>query len=65
MMHVTLTDLQASVMDTSKIPIPGYPGYEMSYELDLVFSEPTHAIVARNDPNEQESVVAYDPGTDG
>ncbi len=23
---------------TIKIPIPGYPGYEMSYELDLVFS---------------------------
>jgi len=32
---------------------------------NLSASEPAHAIVARNDPNEQESVVAYDPETDG
>ncbi|HOC20816.1 MAG TPA: hypothetical protein PKL16_04905 [Anaerolineae bacterium] len=30
---------------TVRIPIPGYPGYEMSYELDLVFSR-NKAIVA-------------------
>ncbi|MBP8972833.1 MAG: hypothetical protein KBH93_03065 [Anaerolineae bacterium] len=30
---------------TISIPIPGYPGYEMSYELDLVFSR-NQAIVA-------------------
>ncbi|MDI6776080.1 MAG: hypothetical protein QMD03_02385 [Syntrophales bacterium] len=30
---------------TISIPIPGYPGYEMSYELDLVFSH-NKAIVA-------------------
>jgi len=30
---------------TINIPIPGYPGYEMSYELDLVFSH-NKAIVA-------------------
>lgn len=30
---------------TISIPIPGYPGYEMSYELDLVFSR-NKAIVA-------------------
>jgi len=30
---------------TISIPIPGYPGYEMSYELDLVFSR-SKAIVA-------------------
>jgi hypothetical protein len=30
---------------TINIPIPGYPGYEMSYELDLVFSR-NKAIVA-------------------
>jgi hypothetical protein len=30
---------------TIKIPIPGYPGYEMSYELDLVFSR-NKAIIA-------------------
>ena len=29
--------------------------------VNLSDSEPAHAIVARNDPNEQESVVAYDP----
>jgi len=30
---------------TIKIPVPGYPGYTMSYELDLVFSR-NHTIVA-------------------
>ncbi|HKZ84676.1 MAG TPA: hypothetical protein VJ793_13560, partial [Anaerolineae bacterium] len=30
---------------TISIPIPGYPGYEMSYELDLVFSR-NRAIIA-------------------
>ena len=30
---------------TISIPIPGYPGYEMSYELDLVFSR-NKAIIA-------------------
>ena len=30
--------------------------------INLSDSEPAHAIVARNDPNEQESVVHYDPG---
>jgi len=33
--------------------------------VNLSDSEPAHAIVARNDPNEQESVVAYDPEADG
>jgi uncharacterized RmlC-like cupin family protein len=32
--------------------------------VNLSDSEPAHAIVARNDPNEQESVIAYDPETD-
>ncbi len=27
-------------------------------------TEPAHAIVARNDPNEQENVVRYDPAAD-
>lgn len=29
--------------------------------VNLSATEPAHALVARNDPNEQESVVAYDP----
>lgn len=29
--------------------------------VNLSDTEPAHAIVARNDPNEQESVVRYDP----
>jgi uncharacterized RmlC-like cupin family protein len=29
--------------------------------VNLSETEPAHALVARNDPNEQESVVAYDP----
>jgi uncharacterized RmlC-like cupin family protein len=32
--------------------------------VNLSETEPAHALVARNDPNEQESVVAYDPATD-
>jgi uncharacterized RmlC-like cupin family protein len=32
--------------------------------VNLSTSEPAHALVARNDPNEQESVVAYDPATE-
>jgi uncharacterized RmlC-like cupin family protein len=32
--------------------------------VNLSATEPAHALVARNDPNEQESVVAYDPATD-
>jgi uncharacterized RmlC-like cupin family protein len=31
---------------------------------NLSATEPARAIVARNDPNEQESVVAYDPSTE-
>ena len=31
--------------------------------VNLSATEPAHAIVARNDPNEQESVVHYDPGS--
>ena len=30
---------------------------------NLSDNEPVHALVARNDPNEQESVIPYDPGT--
>lgn len=32
--------------------------------VNLSATEPAYAIVARNDPNEQESVVLYDPETD-
>ncbi len=32
--------------------------------VNLSATEPAHALVARNDPNEQESVVVYDPTTD-
>lgn len=32
--------------------------------VNLSTSEPARAIVARNDPNEQESVVLYDPADD-
>jgi uncharacterized RmlC-like cupin family protein len=32
--------------------------------VNLSATEPAQAIVARNDPNEQESVVAYDPATE-
>jgi uncharacterized RmlC-like cupin family protein len=32
--------------------------------VNLSDSEPAHALVARNDPNEQESVVPYDPASD-
>jgi len=32
--------------------------------VNLSATEPAHALVARNDPNEQESVVAYDPVTE-
>ncbi|HET9910709.1 MAG TPA: cupin domain-containing protein [Anaerolineales bacterium] len=32
--------------------------------VNLSSTEPAQAIVARNDPNEQESVVAYDPATE-
>jgi uncharacterized RmlC-like cupin family protein len=32
---------------------------------NLSDSEPARAIVARNDPAEQENVVPYDPGEDG
>ena len=31
--------------------------------INLSKSEPAYGIVARNDPNEQESVVTYDPGS--
>ena len=33
--------------------------------VNLSATESAHAIVARNDPNEQESVVVYDPAADG
>ena len=33
--------------------------------INLSQTEPARAIVARNDPNEQESVVLYDPESDG
>ncbi|MCB8953670.1 MAG: cupin domain-containing protein [Ardenticatenales bacterium] len=32
--------------------------------VNLSDTEPAHALVARNDPNEQESVVPYDPAAD-
>lgn len=32
---------------------------------NLSDTEPAHALVARNDPNEQESVVLYDPNSAG
>jgi uncharacterized RmlC-like cupin family protein len=32
--------------------------------VNLSTTEPAHAIVARSDANEQESVVIYDPGTE-
>ena len=32
--------------------------------VNLSATEPAHALVARNDPNEQESVVTYDPATE-
>ena len=32
--------------------------------VNLSATEPVHAIVARNDPNEQESVVVYDPAAE-
>jgi len=32
--------------------------------VNLSTTEPARALVARNDPNEQESVVEYDPATD-
>lgn len=32
--------------------------------VNLSATEPAHALVARNDSNEQESVVAYDPATE-
>jgi uncharacterized RmlC-like cupin family protein len=32
--------------------------------INLSDSEPARAIIARNDPNEQESVVLYDPASD-
>jgi uncharacterized RmlC-like cupin family protein len=32
--------------------------------VNLSDTEPAHALVARNDPNEQESVVPYDPEAD-
>lgn len=32
--------------------------------VNLSSTEPAKAIVARNDPNEQESVVVYDPATE-
>lgn len=33
--------------------------------VNLSASQPARAIVARNDPNEQESVVLYDPANEG
>jgi uncharacterized RmlC-like cupin family protein len=33
--------------------------------INLSSNEPAQAIVARNDPNEQENVVSYDPATEG
>jgi len=32
--------------------------------VNLSATEPAHAVVARSDPNEQESVVIYDPTTE-
>lgn len=39
---------------------PGVP--HQPYNLDA--AEPAHALVARNDPNEQENVVLYDPASE-
>lgn len=39
---------------------PGVP--HQPYNLDT--TEPAHALVARNDPNEQENVVLYDPASE-
>lgn len=39
---------------------PGVP--HQPYNLDA--TEPAHALVARNDPNEQENVVLYDPASE-
>lgn len=39
---------------------PGVP----HQPFNLSKTESAHAIVARNDPNEQENVVLYDPGTE-
>lgn len=33
--------------------------------INLSAFEPAHAIIARNDPNEQENVIPYDPTTQG
>jgi hypothetical protein len=33
--------------------------------VNLSDTEPARAIVARNDPNEQEHVIPYDPAADG
>jgi len=32
--------------------------------VNLSTTEPAQALVARNDPNEQESVVVYDPASE-
>jgi uncharacterized RmlC-like cupin family protein len=40
------------------------PAHVPHQPVNLSDSEPAHAIVARNDPNEQENVVLYDPDKD-
>ncbi len=39
---------------------PGVP----HQPVNMSATEPAYAIIARNDPNEQESVVAYDPDSE-
>jgi len=41
-----------------KIPMPGYPGYEMSYELDLVFSRDKAIIASETSVIHPSEVVA-------
>ena len=42
----------------------GILGYGLSMLLFGLATKPAHALVVRNDPNEQESVVVYDPAAD-
>ena len=40
------------------------PAHVPPQPVNLSATEPAHALVARNDPNEQESVVVYDPAAE-
>lgn len=42
---------------TVKLPVPGYPGYKMSYELDLVFSRSTAIITAETQHIHSSEIV--------